>query len=167
MIGDCDIAVTGDTITKTHPTRERAEREATWLLGASATGFAPPDVHYDGGRTISMARLEPLTNVERSAALAAELAELLARLHNVGVAHRDVHVGNVVVGPDGPRLIDWEFACEAPGQRSYDLHGPRSSVDVPAEHLAHGIPDGVWWASPTAKVRTLARYFEGVAWLKL
>lgn len=55
------------------------------------------------------------------------LLERLARLH---IHHRDVHLANVVRGPDGPLLIDWEYAVEHPSVRPYDLYGPDES-DVP------------------------------------
>lgn len=38
--------------------------------------------------------------------LASALARLIRALHDAGFVHRDLHVGNVVVGPQGPVLLD-------------------------------------------------------------
>lgn len=76
---------------------------------------------------------------------AAALRDLLLRLHAEGVHHRDVHVRNVVRGPSGPLLIDWEAAICQPSTLSYDLYGPDASgVPVPEIHAQH-IPQ--WWGS--------------------
>lgn len=82
-----------------------------------------------------------------------QLADLLYELESLGIAHRDVHPGNILAGPRGPLLIDWETAIHAPGAPSYDLHGPDASgVAVPSIHQAlrsRNSPHGyiMWWAS--------------------
>ncbi|MFC8173910.1 protein kinase [Streptomyces sp. NPDC057325] len=43
-------------------------------------------------------------------ALGAELARALAGVHAHGVTHRDLKPQNVILGPDGPRLIDFGIA---------------------------------------------------------
>jgi serine/threonine-protein kinase RIO1 len=40
------------------------------------------------------------------------LAELHDRLHRLGVVHLDLHPENVLLGPDGPVVIDWTNARE-------------------------------------------------------
>lgn len=43
-------------------------------------------------------------------ALGAELAAALGRVHAAGIVHRDLKPANVVLGPDGPVLIDFDLA---------------------------------------------------------
>jgi serine/threonine protein kinase len=43
-------------------------------------------------------------------ALGAGLAEGLAAIHACGLAHRDLKPGNVILAPDGPRIIDFGLA---------------------------------------------------------
>ncbi|MEU5522886.1 bifunctional serine/threonine-protein kinase/ABC transporter substrate-binding protein [Streptomyces sp. NPDC047860] len=45
--------------------------------------------------------------------LGARLAEALHELHETGLVHRDVKPGNVLLAPDGPRLIDFGIARAA------------------------------------------------------
>ncbi|THA86929.1 bifunctional serine/threonine-protein kinase/ABC transporter substrate-binding protein [Streptomyces sp. A0592] len=45
--------------------------------------------------------------------LGARLAEALAEVHAAGLIHRDVKPGNVLLAPDGPRLIDFGIARAA------------------------------------------------------
>ncbi|MDX3538349.1 bifunctional serine/threonine-protein kinase/ABC transporter substrate-binding protein [Streptomyces sp. MB09-01] len=42
--------------------------------------------------------------------LGARLAEALAQVHAAGLVHRDVKPGNILLAPDGPRLIDFGIA---------------------------------------------------------
>ena len=39
-------------------------------------------------------------------------AEGLAALHSAGIAHRDVKPGNVILAPDGPKIVDFGIAVE-------------------------------------------------------
>ncbi|MBT2406590.1 MULTISPECIES: bifunctional serine/threonine-protein kinase/ABC transporter substrate-binding protein [unclassified Streptomyces] len=45
--------------------------------------------------------------------LGARLAEALEEVHSAGLVHRDVKPGNILLAPDGPRLIDFGIARAA------------------------------------------------------
>jgi eukaryotic-like serine/threonine-protein kinase len=50
-------------------------------------------------------------------AFASALAEAIAELHRFGYAHRDVKPANVVLGPDGARLVDLGLAVQVGAAR--------------------------------------------------
>jgi serine/threonine-protein kinase len=61
--------------------------------------------------------------------LAEETLAVYARLHELGVAHGDVHPRNVLAGPDGTvRLIDFGLAVR-PAPPGATENGPRGGVD--------------------------------------
>jgi eukaryotic-like serine/threonine-protein kinase len=53
--------------------------------------------------------------------LAIATATALTSIHKSGIVHRDFKPGNVLVGPDGPRVIDFGIA-RVPGSRSTLAH---------------------------------------------
>jgi eukaryotic-like serine/threonine-protein kinase len=69
-----------------------------------ATDFVP-------GRTLRRHVLElgPLRG-EMLHAFAAGTAEALAAIHGCGVLHRDIKPGNVILAPDGPKIVDFGIA---------------------------------------------------------
>lgn len=53
-------------------------------------------------------------------------AEGLAELHSAGIAHRDIKPGNVILAPDGPKIVDFGIAIEIgtdPGQDASASYG--------------------------------------------
>ncbi len=65
--------------------------------------------------------------VDEALAIGWRLAESLGKLHTRGVCHGDVQPSNVVVGDEGPALIDlgaaWRPASEAPSEEAWGRAG--------------------------------------------
>lgn len=144
------VVVARDATTKTYFDPAAAAHEIAWYQALPE--WAAPrlvDADPEVGRLV-IATHPPADDDYRPAEA---LAELLRALEVGHVHHRDVHPGNVVQGPDGPLLIDWETAVLA-ARPSYDLHGPEvSGVPVPEIHAAlrsRNSPDGyvMYWTSP-------------------
>ncbi|MFE9244187.1 serine/threonine-protein kinase [Nocardiopsis sp. NPDC006938] len=77
---------------------------------------------YVPGPTLSrtVQRHGPLT-VEATLALAAGLAEALRSIHLVGVVHRDLKPGNIILSEEGPRVIDFGIAKALRGSSEISL----------------------------------------------
>ncbi|MES9535803.1 protein kinase [Actinomadura sp. NPDC000600] len=87
-------------------------RFAAAMVGAGLD--APPywlATEYVPGPTLRQAVAEhgPLPP-DTCLRLLAELAQGLLEIHRYGVQHRDLKPGNVILAPDGPRLIDFGIA---------------------------------------------------------
>ena len=84
-----------------------------WL----ATEFVP-------GRTLHRHVREsgPLRDAELRA-FAAGTAEALAAIHAAGVVHLDVKPGNIMLSPDGPRVLDFGIARAVEAAAGRDTHG--------------------------------------------
>jgi serine/threonine protein kinase len=80
------------------------EAAAPWL----ATAYVP-------GPTLAqlLAADGPLDE-PRLRALGVALAEALQEIHRCGLVHRDLKPGNVVMAPDGPRVLDFSLARVLP-----------------------------------------------------
>ena len=100
-------------------------------------------------------------------ALGAALAEALAAIHAAGVVHRDLTPRNVVLGPDGPRVVDFGIAW-FPG--AVPVTQPGASVGTPAwmapERVASGeatAAGDVWsWGAVMAYAAGAAGDGDGV-----
>jgi serine/threonine protein kinase len=88
------------------------------LLTASEPDEVPPwfATEYIQGLTLSEYIQErgPLTTT-MAAVLGVMLAEGLDDIHTAGLLHRDLKPGNVILGADGPRVIDFGLAGLAEG----------------------------------------------------
>ncbi len=80
------------------------------------------------------------------------IKRLLLAVHTIGICHRDVHIGNIVLAEDGrPLLVDPDFATKSVNEHCYDLEGPTiSEIAVPKQHIkaGGGHEHGIWWGSP-------------------
>jgi len=72
---------------------------------------------------------------DEAVALALDLLEALAALHDAGVVHRDVKPSNLFLTPHGGRLVDFGLAHEAPGE-------PASHSDSSGELTTPGLVVG-------------------------
>ncbi|MGW1926237.1 protein kinase domain-containing protein, partial [Streptomyces massasporeus] len=76
------------------------EAEAPWL----ATAYIP-------GPTLSaLVTADGPMDEGRLRSLGAALAEALEAIHACGLVHRDLKPGNIVMAPDGPRVLDFGIA---------------------------------------------------------
>ncbi|GGR06681.1 hypothetical protein GCM10010497_05150 [Streptomyces cinereoruber] len=76
------------------------EAEAPWL----ATAYVP------GPTLAALVTDEGPMDEPRLRALGAALAEALEAIHACGLVHRDLKPGNIVMAPDGPRVLDFGIA---------------------------------------------------------
>jgi serine/threonine protein kinase len=83
--------------------------------------------------------------------LAAGCAEALQSIHGVGLLHRDVKPSNVLVAPDGPRVIDFGLARAA---ERVELTATRGAAGTPA-YMAPEQAREATQASPASDVFSL------------
>ena len=95
---------------------------------------------YVAGPTLAeqVERYGPLADAPLRA-LGRALAEALTGIHAAGVVHRDLTPRNVVLGPDGPRVVDFGIAW-FPGAVRVTQSG--SSVGTPAWMAPERLPSG-------------------------
>lgn len=129
-----DIDPERGTVTKHYTDEVACARESYWYLTLDYGHPEVLDLDTAGGVLVTRYHT-PCTELPNYRPIK-QLVELLRRLETDGIHHRDVHIENIVQGPDGPLLIDWETAIHAPGHPSYDLHGPEvSGIPVPDIHV--------------------------------
>jgi Ser/Thr protein kinase RdoA (MazF antagonist) len=104
-------------------------REAEFMRYVAAHGFPVPAVHaaHEGDLVLDRVDGPTMLAALRDDGLAPDdagriLAELHARLHAIAgrdphvperrVLHLDLHPDNVILGPDGPVVIDWRNAAD-------------------------------------------------------
>lgn len=146
-----DLTIGAHTVTKRYRDPRDAHTEIAWYQRAPDACPELIDADTDAGLLV-IARHPPAHEFPNYQP-AAELAALLRSLEARGIHHRDIHPGNIVAGPSGPLLIDWETAIHA-NTPSYDLYGPDAS-GIPAPEIHRVIrsknsPNGyvMWWSSP-------------------
>ncbi|MFH9722542.1 protein kinase [Streptomyces sp. NPDC017254] len=76
------------------------DAEAPWL----ATAYIP------GPTLAALVTAHGPMDEERLRSLGAALAEALEAIHGCGLVHRDLKPGNIVMAPDGPRVLDFGIA---------------------------------------------------------
>jgi len=110
--------------------RTRADAEWTALQRLDQAGVSVPEplamARRSGGAALVITRFIPRAKrldhrlngypFEKHRLLR-QVGELVLRLHDAGFVHRDLHVGNVLVGENGPLLIDLERCRTVEGQR--------------------------------------------------
>ncbi|MDA2810079.1 serine/threonine-protein kinase [Nocardiopsis sp. RSe5-2] len=128
--------------------RARFARET--VLAKRASGMCLP-CYYDGDTEAKMPWLAteyipgpslrtyvqkrgPLTG-DHLTALGVGLADALTRIHAQGVVHQDLKPGNIILGPDAPKLVDFGIA---------------RAVDQTVLARSGGAPGTAGWMSPEA-----------------
>ncbi|MFD4674845.1 phosphotransferase [Lentzea sp. NPDC058450] len=147
---DSDVFIRSDgLLVKRTRTGRDLRREAEMMIYLSGHGIPVPRV-YEATETELVMQYVPGPRMSEeigrkpwlAASLGAELADLHHRLDVVAapdfldgegdLLHLDLHPGNVVLGPEGPVVLDWASATK--GDRRLDV--ALSWVSLTVAHLA-------------------------------
>ena len=99
--------------------------EVKLLVDANKVGVGPKILGFDPNTgIIAMQRIDgvPVESRKRIGKAQAksamrDLVQQVQALHNANIAHTDLHGGNILIGKDGARIIDFGFAKRRPSQR--------------------------------------------------
>ena len=147
-----------DGSTHTQPLRNHhARAQAHAYLPRLATAGLTPEIVALTNHGVVTRRGQPFrewwprASAPALAAMRSRVLDLIRKVHALGICHRDLHDGNLILRrADRPLVIDMELACDVdPLGPCYDLLGPTAVVPVPAAHLSVGgaFAQGVWWGS--------------------
>lgn len=101
------------------------DAEAKLLVDANKVGVGPKVLGLDPNTgVIAMQRIdgvpaESKKRIGKAQAKSAmrDLVQQVQSLHNANMAHTDIHGGNILIGKDGARIVDFGFAQRRPGNR--------------------------------------------------
>ena len=80
------------------------------------------------GETLSERLARGHLPVPEAVALAEHVADALAEVHALGVVHRDLKPSNIILGPHGPKIVDFGVASL---KGSADLTSPGAIIGTP------------------------------------
>src|ERR1700737_1226576 len=99
---------------------------------AGVASGAPHLVMQDGegvgGETLSERLARGHLPVQEAVALAEHVADALAEVHALGVVHRDLKPSNIILGPHGPKIVDFGVASL---KGSAELTSPGAIIGTP------------------------------------
>ena len=140
---------------------EQVEHEAVATLMAAQAGVRVPGVETVGAgpegdalvvtRQPEVAPLELSSADDVSDAMLGDLCQQVAKLHAAGIAHGRLNASNVLVGDDGPMLVDFSAATLGAPQSLLDIDVAEllvsSTVLVGPERTLRAAVDAGWGAS--------------------
>ena len=87
---------------------------------------------YIRGLTLSQfVAAHGILSAELTAALGVALADALVSIHQAGVLHRDLKPGNIILGKDGPRVIDFGLAALADPDKAAQITYTNTALGTP------------------------------------